>query len=103
MRRTMISGIGMYVPDHVVTNDDLAKMMDTSDAWIRERTGIQERRYAHRTDETTTTMAIKAAAIAIQRAGITSNDIDFIIFATLSPDYYFPGCGVQEPGLGRDR
>lgn len=68
--------------------------MDTSDEWIRERTGIQERRYADRTGETTTTMGVKAATIAIERAGITPQDIDFIVFATLSPDYYFPGCGV---------
>jgi 3-oxoacyl-[acyl-carrier-protein] synthase-3 len=68
--------------------------MDTSDAWIQERTGIQERRYAHRTQETTTTMAVEASKIAIERAGITPQDIDFIVFATLSPDYYFPGCGV---------
>jgi 3-oxoacyl-[acyl-carrier-protein] synthase-3 len=68
--------------------------MDTSDAWIQERTGIKERRYAHRTEETTTTMAVEAAKVAIERAGITAQDIDFIIFATLSPDYYFPGCGV---------
>lgn len=68
--------------------------MDTSDEWIQERTGIKERRYAHRTGETTTTMGVQAATIAIERAGITPQDIDFIIFATLSPDYYFPGCGV---------
>jgi 3-oxoacyl-[acyl-carrier-protein] synthase-3 len=84
----------MYVPPHVVSNKDLLQYMDTSDEWIQERTGIQERRYAHRTQETTTTMAVEAARIAIERAGISSNDIDFIIFATLSPDYYFPGCGV---------
>ena len=84
----------MYVPDHVVTNNDLLKYMDTSDEWIQERTGIRERRYAHRTLETTTTMGVEAAKTAIERAGITPQDIDFIVFATLSPDYYFPGCGV---------
>ncbi len=94
MLRTKITGIGMYVPSNVVDNKDLLKYMDTSDEWIQERTGIKERRYAHRTKETTTTMAIEAAKIAIERAGITAQDIDFIIFATLSPDYYFPGCGV---------
>jgi 3-oxoacyl-[acyl-carrier-protein] synthase III len=94
MVRSKIAGIGMYVPQHVVTNNDLLKYMDTSDEWIQERTGIKERRYAHRTDETTTTMGVEAAAIAIERAGITPQDIDFIIFATLCPDYYFPGCGV---------
>ena len=94
MHRSRIAGIGMYVPAGVVTNHDLLKYMDTSDEWIQERTGIKERRYAHRTEETTTTMGVEAAKIAIERAGLTAKDIDFIIFATLSPDYYFPGCGV---------
>jgi len=94
MTRSKIAGIGMYIPEQVVTNNDLKKYMDTSDEWIQERTGIQERHYAHRTEETTTTMAVEAATIAIQRAGITPQDIDFIVFATLCPDYYFPGCGV---------
>jgi 3-oxoacyl-[acyl-carrier-protein] synthase-3 len=94
MIRSVIAGIGMYVPENIVTNNDLLKYMDTSDAWIQERTGIQERRYAHRTQETTTTMAVEASRVAIERAGITAQDIDFIVFATLSPDYYFPGCGV---------
>jgi 3-oxoacyl-[acyl-carrier-protein] synthase-3 len=94
MTRSRIAGIGMYVPQRVVSNQDLMKYMDTSDEWIQERTGIKERRYAHRTEETTTTMGVEAARIAIERAGITPQDIDFIVFATLSPDYYFPGCGV---------
>lgn len=94
MPLSKIAGIGMYVPANVVTNNDLTKYMETNDEWIQERTGIKERRYAHRTEETTTTMAVEAATIAIERAGITAQDIDFIIFATLSPDYYFPGCGV---------
>lgn len=94
MQHARIAGIGMYVPEQVVTNQDLMKYMDTTDEWIQERTGIRERRYAHRTKETTTTMAVEAAKVAIERAGITPQDIDFIVFATLSPDYYFPGCGV---------
>ncbi|HTH30058.1 MAG TPA: beta-ketoacyl-ACP synthase III [Lacibacter sp.] len=94
MIRSKIAGIGMYVPSNVVTNNDLTKYMDTNDEWIQERTGIKERRYAHRTEETTTTMGVEAARVAIERAGITAQDIDFIVFATLSPDYYFPGCGV---------
>ncbi|WEK36720.1 MAG: ketoacyl-ACP synthase III [Candidatus Pseudobacter hemicellulosilyticus] len=94
MIRSCIAGIGMYVPQQVVSNQDLTKYMDTNDEWIQERTGIKERRYAHRTEETTTTMGVEAARIAIERAGITPQDIDFIVFATLSPDYYFPGCGV---------
>ncbi|MBI5370929.1 MAG: ketoacyl-ACP synthase III [Sphingobacteriales bacterium] len=94
MVRSKIAGIGKYVPANIVTNNDLLKYMDTSDEWIQERTGIQERHYAHRTNETTTTMGVEAARIAIERAGLTPPDIDFIVFATLSPDYYFPGCGV---------
>src|SRR5689334_4615225 len=87
MFKSRIAGIGMYVPEQVVTNNDLLKYMDTSDEWIQERTGIKERHYAHRTKETTTTMAVEAAKIAIERAGLTPSDIDFIVFATLSPDY----------------
>jgi 3-oxoacyl-[acyl-carrier-protein] synthase-3 len=94
MPQSRIAGIGMYVPKNVVTNNDLLKYMDTSDEWIQERTGIKERRYADREKETTATMGVEASRIAIERAGITPQDIDFIIFATLSPDYYFPGCGV---------
>ncbi len=94
MHKSKIAGIGMYVPPTVYTNDDLKRFMETSDDWIKERTGIEERRFAHRTQETTTTMAVEASKIAIDRAGTTAQEIDFIIFATLSPDYYFPGCGV---------
>lgn len=94
MYRSKIAGIGAYVPEQVVSNDDLAKYMETSDEWIRERTGIQTRHYAKKHEETTSTLGCRAAKIAIERAGITPEDIDFIIFATLSPDYYFPGCGV---------
>ncbi|HET6995391.1 MAG TPA: beta-ketoacyl-ACP synthase III [Chitinophagaceae bacterium] len=94
MLKTKIAGIGMYVPPNVVTNDDLTSLMDTSDAWIQERTGIQERRFATRYEDTTATMGAEAAKIAIERAGISAQDVDFIIFATLSPDYFFPGCGV---------
>ncbi len=94
MIRSKIAGIGMYVPPNIVTNNDLTKYMDTNDEWIQERTGIKERRFAHRTKETTTTMGVEASKIAIERAGITPQEIDFIVFATLSPDYYFPGCGV---------
>ncbi len=94
MIRSKIAGIGSYLPKNVVTNHDLEKVMDTSDEWIQERTGIKERRFATRYQDTTTTMGVEAAKIAIERAGITTDDIDFIIFATLSPDYFFPGCGV---------
>ncbi|WP_367210252.1 3-oxoacyl-ACP synthase III family protein [Sphingobacterium sp. R2] len=94
MLQSKIAGIGYYVPKNIYTNDDLTRFMDTSDEWIQERTGIKERRYADRIGETTTTMGVEAAKIAIERAHITSEDVDFIIFATLSPDYYFPGCAV---------
>lgn len=94
MLRSIIAGIGSYVPERVVTNDDLSKYMDTSDEWIQERTGIKERRYAEKHKQTTSTLGAEAAKIAIERAGISPDDVDFIIFATLSPDYYFPGAGV---------
>jgi len=94
MPLSKIAGIGKYVPKNVFTNKDMMQFMETTDKWIQERTGIQERRFADRTNETTTTMAVEAAKVAIERASITAQDIDFIIFATLSPDYYFPGCGV---------
>ncbi len=94
MIRAKIGGIGFYVPEKIVTNNDLTKLMDTTDEWIQERTGIKERRYAKKHVESTSTMAAKAAQIAIERAGISIQDVDFIIFATLSPDYFFPGSGV---------
>lgn len=95
MFHSKISGLGFYVPDNVVTNDDLSKIMDTNDEWIQERTGIQERRHIIRGEDTTTTMGVKAAKIAIERSGLSNDDIDFIVFATISPDYYFPGPGVE--------
>ncbi len=94
MYNSKITGLGYFVPENVVTNDDLAEIMDTNDAWIQERTGIKERRHVIKGDDTTTSMGVKAAKIAIDRAGIDKDDIDFIVFATLSPDYYFPGPGV---------
>ncbi len=94
MNKTIIKGIGHYIPDNVLTNQDLESIMDTDDGWIRERTGIIERHVATKFKETTATMGAEAARNAIRSAGIEPNDIDFIIFATLSPDYYFPGCGV---------
>jgi 3-oxoacyl-[acyl-carrier-protein] synthase-3 len=94
MYHSKITGLGFYVPDNVVTNADLSKIIDTNDEWIRERTGIKERRHIIRGEDTTTTMGVKAAKIAIERSGIANDEIDFVIFATLSPDYYFPGPGV---------
>lgn len=94
MYHSKISGLGYYVPENIVTNDDLSKIMDTNDEWIQERTGIKARRHIIRGEDTTTSMGVKAAEIAIQRANVAKEDIDFVIFATLSPDYYFPGPGV---------
>lgn len=94
MFQSKIAGLGYYVPKNVYTNNDLTRFMETSDEWIQERTGIKERRYADRIGETTTSMGVEAAKIAIERANTTAEEIDFVIFATLSPDYYFPGCGV---------
>ena len=95
MYNSRIIGMGKYLPDNVVTNDDLAKLMDTSDEWITERTGIKERRHIVKgSDDTPATMGHKAALIALERAGLQPKDIDLILFATLSPDYYFPGSGV---------
>lgn len=96
MYQSKIIGLGKYVPDNIVTNDDLSKLMDTSDEWIQERTGIQERRHIKKGDgNSTAIMGLKAAKQAIDRAEINKDEIDLIVFATLSPDYYFPGCGVQ--------
>lgn len=94
MFHSKIAGLGYYVPENVVTNDDLSKIVDTSDEWIQERTGIQERRHIIKGEDTTTSMGVKAAQIAIERSGVDKSAIDFVVFATLSPDYYFPGPGV---------
>lgn len=96
MYHSQIKGLGKYVPEKVVTNHDLEKMMDTSDDWIVERTGIQERRHIEPGDgNSTAVMGCKAAKQALERAKVDKDDVDLIVFATLSPDYYFPGCGVQ--------
>jgi 3-oxoacyl-[acyl-carrier-protein] synthase III len=94
MYHSKIAGLGFYVPDNVVTNDDLSKIIETNDEWIQERTGIQERRHIIQGQDSTTSMGVKASEIAIERSGLAKEDIDFVVFATLSPDYYFPGPGV---------
>ena len=102
MVRSRIAGIGHYVPEKVVTNQDLEKIIDTTDEWIQERTGIQERRYFDPETDTVANMSAKAARIAIERAGADVSDVDFIVFATITPDYFFPGSGVlmqRELGL----
>lgn len=96
MFTSKITGLGYYVPENVVTNKDLAQVMDTNDAWIQERTGIIERRHIKKGDgNTTSVMAVKASKIALERAGLAADAIDMIVFATISPDMYFPGGGVQ--------
>ncbi len=101
-RRTIITGTGHYVPPRIVTNQDLEKLMDTSDEWIRERSGIRER---HHVDGGvgTSDLAIEASRRAMAAAGVEPSSIDFVIAATLSPDHYFPGIGVlvqAKLGLG---
>jgi 3-oxoacyl-[acyl-carrier-protein] synthase-3 len=94
MHHSKITGLGFYVPETVVTNAELATMMDTSDEWIVERTGIHERRFFKEGVDTVSNMGARAARIAMERAGKKAEDIDMVVFATLSPDYHFPGCGV---------
>jgi 3-oxoacyl-[acyl-carrier-protein] synthase III len=88
-----ITGIGAYAPDHVVTNDDLSKMMETSDEWIVERTGIRERRVAAE-DEALSDLALPAARDALEQAGLDASAIDLIIVATVTPDMAFPSAGA---------
>jgi len=99
-----ITGLGFYVPETIVTNNDLAALMDTTNEWIIERTGIQERRFFTAGKDSVSNMAARAAKIALERAGKTPQDVDAIVFATLTPDYYFPGSGVllqRELGISR--
>lgn len=93
MLRTEFISTGMYVPERVVTNDEFTQWMDTSDEWIRTRTGIVERRWVA-DGESGADMAYQAAQRALARASLKPSDIDCIIYCTLSPDYFFPGTGV---------
>ena len=88
--RSLISGTGMYIPPTTVDNDALSRVMDTSDEWIRVRTGIAQRHYAS-PDQASSDLAVPAARHAIENAGLEVSDIDYLIFATMTPDYYFPG------------
>ncbi len=102
MRNSKIAGVGHYVPKKVVTNHDLEKIMDTTDEWIRERTGILERHYFEEGVDTTANMGANAARKALEAANMEASELDLIVFATLSPDYIFPGSGVllqRELGL----
>src|SRR5207237_6203125 len=100
--RTQILGSGFVTGQNLVTNDQIARMMDTSDAWIRERSGVETRYYVEQ-GTTTSDLGAGAARKAIEDAGIAKDEIDYIVFATMTPDHYFPGCGgiLQEKlGLG---
>ncbi len=102
MRYSKIVGLGHHVPETVITNEYLSGIMDTNDEWITERTGIKERRYVDPVKDTVANMAAKATRMALERANLTEKDIDFIVFATITPDYFFPGSGVllqRELGL----
>ena len=102
MTYSTITGLGFYVPENIVTNQDLTQYMDTSDEWIRERTGIEQRRYFTYGKDTNASMAAAASRMAIDRAGLQTADIELIVFATITPDYFFPGSGFlmqRELGL----
>lgn len=102
MKNSQIAGAGHYLPERIVSNEELSTMMDTNDAWIVERTGIKERRWFTPGKETVTSMAKTASEMAIKNAGMETSEIDFIIFATITPDYFIPGNGVllqRELGL----
>lgn len=102
MKNSKIIGTGHYVPVQIVTNQDLEKIMDTTNEWIVERTGIQERRWFDPEKDTVANMATKASKKALKNAGLVAEDVDFIVFATITPDYFFPGSGVllqRELGL----
>lgn len=93
MMRSTILGVGSYVPSRVVTNDDLSKLMTTSDEWIQQRSGIKERRYIEHSGIGASDLAVPACEAALAHAGVAKHEIDAIIFATLSPDVFFPGSG----------
>jgi len=92
MIRSVIQGIGSFVPPQVVKNEDLARMFTTSDDWIQTRTGIKERRFAEE-GTSCSDLALEASRRALEDARMQASDLDFIIFATLSPDHHFPGTG----------
>lgn len=93
-KHTVFSGMGFYVPDRIVTNQDLTEIVNTSDEWIQERSGIKERRFVEE-GETNLKMAATAARRAMEKADVTAEDIDLIVYATLSPDHQFPGSGAM--------
>ncbi|ERM83736.1 3-oxoacyl-ACP synthase [Rhodonellum psychrophilum GCM71 = DSM 17998] len=94
MKRSRITGAGHYVPEQIITNEYLSTIIDTNNEWIVERTGIEERRWFTPGIDTVTSMSVNASKMALDRAGLTAKDIDFIVFATITPDYFVPGNGV---------
>ena len=94
LRRICIAGTGRAVPERILTNDDLSKMVDTSDAWIRERTGIRTRHMVRRGEEAASDLAARAGTAACEAAGILPKDIDAVICSTISPDMPLPSCAV---------
>ena len=93
MLRTQVVSTGFHVPQRIVTNDELTRLMDTSDEWIRQRSGIEERRWVEG-EVGSSDLAVHATESALERAGMEPSDLDCLIVATLSPDVYFPGSGV---------
>ncbi len=104
MKNSRIVGVGHFVPEQIITNQALEKLMDTSDEWIVERTGIHERRFFNHEQDTCANMAARATKMALDRANLGAEEIDLIIFATITPDYFFPGSGVlMQRELGLDK
>ncbi len=102
MLHTRILGTGFVTGEHLIKNDDLTKMMDTSDQWIRERSGVEERYYVE-AGTSTSDLGVAAARKALDDAGVAAADVDYIVFATMTPDHFFPGCGgilQHKLGLG---
>ncbi|WP_092896725.1 3-oxoacyl-ACP synthase III family protein [Algoriphagus aquimarinus] len=103
MQKSRILGVGHYVPERTVTNNELSEMMNTNNEWIVERTGIESRHWFTPGVDTVTSMSKNASEMAMKRAGVQASEIDFIVFATITPDYFIPGNGVllqRELGMG---
>lgn len=103
-RKATVTGIGHYVPEHILTNADLEKLVETNDEWIRTRTGIRERRIEKDTDKAAAHMGTRAAIEALQSAGVTASDVDAILVATVTPDYMFPATSALiQKALGAEK
>ena len=103
MYNSYIKNISFYVPENIITNDDLSKLMDTSDEWISTRTGIKERHSVGNSGEGPADLAVKATNKLLKKINLNKNDIDFVVFATSTPDYFIPGSGsVFQVKMGLD-